>query len=124
LSNDAVSSKKEVFIVNAGIYNLISLFLGLVSWAIPAAQMALVKHKKGLGRFVPVLSMGACCLAIWFQICYDEHLVNIEDWSALMDTIAGVRRVSLFLLVTTCLLNLALACAERKILESLPNEEE
>ncbi len=111
--------------MNAGIYTWISLFLGLAGWAIPVAQIArLAKHKQGLGHFVPVLSMGACCLAIWFQICYDEHLVNIEDWSALMDTIAAVRGISLFLLITTCLLNLALACAEWKILESAPDKEE
>lgn len=102
--------------MSGGTYSLISLFLGLAGWAIPAAQIArLAKHKKGLGRLAPVLSMGACCLAIWFQICYDEHLVNIEDWSALMDAIPAVRRISLFLLITTFLLNLALACAERKI---------
>ncbi len=110
--------------MNSGAYNLISLCLGLTGWVIPVVQMArLAKHKKGLGRFTPVLSMGACCLALWFQICCNGHLVNIEDWSALMDTTDAVRGVSLFLLITTCLLNLALAFAERVMLESAPDGE-
>ena len=96
-----------------GMLNLASVFLGLVGWLIPVVQLMLcLSHKKGLGRFASVLSMGACGAAVWLQICYDEHLVNIADWSALMDTVGAVRMVSLFLLVTTLLLNLLLAYVE------------
>ena len=109
--------------MNYGLLNLGSVALGLIGWLIPAVQLGLcLVHKRGLGRFVPVLSMGACGLAIWLQICYDEHLVNIGDWSALMDTIAAVRMISLFLLVSTGLLNLALCCAERDI-DAKPEED-
>lgn len=102
--------------MNYGLLNLGSVVLGLIGWLIPAVRLGLcLVHKRGLGRFAPVLSMGACCLAIWLQICYDEHLVDIADWSALMDTVQAVRMVPLFLLVTTSLLNLALCCAERDI---------
>ncbi len=111
--------------MNSGTYNLISLCLGLAGWVIPVVQMArLAKHKKGLGRFSPILSMGACCLAVWFQICCNGHLVNIEDWSALMDTIDAARGVSLFLLITTFLLNLFLAGTEQVMLASAPDGEE
>ncbi|NBI65357.1 hypothetical protein D1646_00745 [Pseudoflavonifractor sp. 60] len=96
-----------------GMMNLCSVALGLIGWTIPVVQLALcVCQKRGLGRLASVLSLGACGVAIWFQICYDEHLVNIGDWSALMDTIKAVRVVSLFLLITTVLLNLALVWAE------------
>lgn len=96
-----------------GMLNLASIVLGLVGWAIPIIQIGrMVKEKRGLGRYTHILSMGACCLAIWFQICYDEHLVNIRDWSALMDTIGAVRLVSVFLLVVTLLINLLVAYAE------------
>lgn len=99
--------------MNYGILNLGSVALGLIGWIIPAVQLGLcLAHKRGLGRFAPVLSMGACCLAVWLQICYNEHLVDIGDWSALMDTVQAVRMVSLFLLVTTALLNLVLAWVE------------
>jgi len=96
-----------------GMLNLGSIVLGLAGWAIPIIQLrCLMKDKKGLGRYTHILSMGACCLAIWLQICYGEHLVMIEDWSALMDTVAGVRVVSMFLLAVTLLINLLTAYAE------------
>ena len=96
-----------------GMLNLGSIVLGLAGWILPILHVSqLSKKRRGLGRYAHILSMGACCLAIWLQICYDEHLVNIEDWSALMDTIKAVRVVSLFLLITTVLLNLALVWAE------------
>lgn len=99
--------------MNYGMLSLASIALGLVGWAIPIIQLSrLVKGKKGLGRYAHTLSMGACCLAIWFQICYDEHLVDIGDWSALMDTIGAVRKVSMFLLIVTLLINLLAAYAE------------
>lgn len=99
--------------MNYGMLNLASIVLGLVGWAIPIIQVGrLVKGKRGFGRYTYIFSMGACCLAIWFQICYDEHLVNIEDWSALMDTIGAVRLVSVFLLAVTLLINLLVAYAE------------
>ena len=96
-----------------GMLNLASIVLGLVGWAVPIIQIGrLVKEKRGFGRYTHILSMGACGLAIWLQICYDEHLVNIGDWSALMDTIGAVRKVSIFLLATTFLINLIMARVE------------
>lgn len=96
--------------MNYGMLNLGSIVLGLIGWAIPVIQLRhLANGKRGLGHYTHILSMGACGLAIWLQICYDEHLVGIEDWSALMDTIGAVRVVSAFLLVTTLLINLTAA---------------
>ena len=96
-----------------GMLNLGSIVLGLAGWILPILHISqLSKKRRGLGRYAHILSMGACCLAIWFQICYDEHLVNIGDWSALMDTIGAVRKVSIFLLVTTFLINLFMAYVE------------
>lgn len=93
--------------MNYGLLNLGSIVLGLIGWAVPVVQLKrLAEGRKGLGQYTHILSMGACGLAIWLQICYDEHLVDIEDWSALMDTIGAVRMISAFLLVTTLLINL------------------
>ena len=94
--------------MNYGMLNLGSIALGLLGWAIPVLALIWRKQPGRGSRLAPVFSMGACGLAIWLQICYDEHLVNIMDWSALMDTIGAVRMLSLFLLVTTLLLNLVL----------------
>lgn len=54
-----------------------------------------------------IVSLGCCALALWFQLCYQRHLVDIQDWSALLDTAGAVVQVSAFLLVTTLLDNLA-----------------
>lgn len=107
--------------MGCGMLNLGSIAFGLAGWILPilhASQLA--KRGKGLGRYVHTLSMGACALALWLQICYDEHLVNIADWSALMDTAAAVRKVSIFLLATTFLINLIMARVE----SALDKEEE
>lgn len=111
--------------MNYGMLNLGSVLLGLIGWAIPIIHIGrLAKEKRGLGRYAHILSMGACCLAIWFQICYDEHLVHIEDWSALMDTIGGVRTVSIFLLATTLLLNLVVAYGESMMDEEIKEDRD
>ena len=39
------------------------------------------------------------------QIRYSDHLVQIEDWSALLDTSRAVTWVSAVLLIVTILLN-------------------
>lgn len=99
--------------MNYGMLNLGSVVLGLVGWIIPVIRLKhLAKGRGGLGDYAHILSMGACGMAIWFQICYDEHLVDIGDWSALMDTIGAVRKIALFLLVTTLLINLIAACGK------------
>ena len=114
----------SVFLVLAVLYllslrkyneNTWSFLLGLVGWAIPIVQIyQRNKEKKWLGRFAPVLSMGACGLAIWMQL--HHYLENIEGLPERdIITARGVWIVALFLLVTTALLNLALCCAERDV---------
>jgi cytochrome c oxidase subunit 4 len=39
------------------------------------------------------------------QILYTDHLVQIEDWSALLDTSRAVTWVSAVLLIVTIMLN-------------------
>ena len=92
-----------------------SVLLGFAGWIIPIAQIyRRNKDKKGLGRFAPVLSMGACGLSIWMQLYhYLEHLDGLSRGDII--TARGVWIVALFLLATTGLLNLALCFAERDI---------
>lgn len=99
-----------------------SFLLGFAGWIIPILQMHWRnKNKKGMGRFAPVLSMGACCLSIWMQLYH--YLENIEDLPRLdIITAHGVWIVALFLLVTTVLLNLILAGSEKYI--DRKNEED
>ena len=91
-----------------GWLNLGSVALGLAGWIAPWLAFA-ENWRSGLGRrgLWHVVSLGCCALALWFQICYQRHLVEIQDWSALLDTAGAVGKVSGFLLVTTLLDNLA-----------------
>ena len=96
--------------------NLASVALGLIGWAIPVFQLGrMAKRKGGTGRYGHVLSMGACALALWCQIRYNEHLIDIEAWGAIVDTIDAVRKVALFLLVTTLVVNLVTAHMENAL---------
>ena len=91
-----------------GWLNLGSVVLGLAGWAVPWFSL-LGRGRPGLGGrgLWHIVSLGCCALALWFQICCQRHLVEIQDWSALLDTAGAVGKVSGFLLVTTLLDNLA-----------------
>ena len=52
-----------------------------------------------------ILSISACAISLYFQIFYNNYLVKIEDWSALMDTTGAVAFISAILLVGTIILN-------------------
>lgn len=87
--------------------NPASLLLGLVALILPIINI--VNHKKFNNKnctIFSVTSMGACATSIYFQILYNNHLVNINDWSAIMDTIGSLVFVSSTLLVITIILNI------------------
>ena len=54
-----------------------------------------------------VTSLGACAVSLCLQLFYSDHLVKIEDWSALLDTSHAVALVSALLLVVTMILNVS-----------------
>ena len=90
-----------------GWLNLDSVALGLAGWIAPWLAFA-GKGRSGPGRrgLWHIVSLGCCALALWFQLCYQRHLVDIQDWSALMDTSGAVAGISAFLLISTLLDNL------------------
>ncbi len=86
--------------------NLGSLVLGLTAWILPVANLA--KHNKADHRnwvVFSVVSVSACAISLCMQIFYQNYLVHIEDWSALMDTSSAVALVSTVLVVVTIVLN-------------------
>ncbi|MEL7609052.1 MAG: hypothetical protein AAGU74_06060 [Bacillota bacterium] len=88
--------------------NLGSLVLGLIAWILPAVNLA--RRNKTDRRSFAVFStasLGACAVSLYMQILYTDHLVKIEDWSALMDTSSAVAFAALALLAGTILLNAA-----------------
>lgn len=89
-----------------GLLNLGSLVLGLIAWILPVVN--LMRHEKRDHRdwiVLSIMSISACAISLWFQILYQDHLVKIEDWSALMDTTGAVAFVSAALLIVTIILN-------------------
>lgn len=89
-----------------GLLNVGSLILGLIAWILPIIN--LVKSKKpdyGNCATLSVMSISACAISLCFQIFYNNYLVEIADWSALMDTSSAVTFVSAVLLTVTIILN-------------------
>ena len=85
-----------------------SLLLGLIAWALPVINIAGMGSVKNKYRAVfSMASLGACAISLFFQIVYQNYLVRIEDWSAIMDTSDALVRVAAGLLVITLALNVA-----------------
>lgn len=98
-----------------GWLNVGSLVLGLVAWFIPVVSIVRYKKRKTKFPFVlPLLSMGACAGALWLQISFNNYLVQIQDWTALMDTTSTLNWVSAVLLIVTILLNIVSAMVIHK----------
>jgi len=100
----------------AGWLNLGSLILGLIAWILPVVN--LVQRNKADHRnwvVFSIVSVSACAISLCMQIFYTNHLVEAEDWSALLDTSSAVALVAVILLVVTIILNtFSLAVYHRK----------
>lgn len=93
--------------------NIGSLILGISALVLPVLVM--VRRVKGTKAGVWVwMSMGLCLLAIIFQMIYGNHLVEIEDWSALMDTSETTLFLAAKLALFTALLDMAAFLTARK----------
>jgi cytochrome c oxidase subunit 4 len=83
-----------------------SILLGLIAWAVPILSM---KHPEKYGikkccNFI-IVSFGACVASLCLQFFEINHRVEIEDWSAIMDTIGTLKWVAVILAVITLILN-------------------
>lgn len=89
-----------------GLLNLGSLVLGLIAWILPVVNLMRYKKCGHNNWFVlSIISISACAISLCFQIFYNYHLVKIEDWSALMDTMGAVAIAAAVLLIFTIILN-------------------
>ncbi|QSQ09691.1 hypothetical protein H0A61_02070 [Koleobacter methoxysyntrophicus] len=87
--------------------NLGSLLLGLIAWIVPILA---IKHTgkdsvKNCFRF-SIISFSACITSLCLQLFEINHRVQIQDWSALMDTIGTLIWVAVILVVITLILNI------------------
>jgi len=90
----------------SGWLNIGSLALGLIAWILPVISlMRYVRQDHRNWVVLSFISFSACAISLSFQIFYHYHLVKIEDWSALMDTMGGVAFASAVLLIVTIILN-------------------
>lgn len=89
-----------------GWLNIGSVLFGLIALIIPIIN--LMKEDKtvsnNLGVFSGV-SISSCAISLCMQIFYANHLVNIEDFTAMMDILGVVANASAVLLVATIVLN-------------------
>ncbi|MEI3614420.1 hypothetical protein [Pseudogracilibacillus sp. SO30301A] len=89
-----------------GLLNLGSLLLGLTAWILPVVNLMRFKnynHRHWVA--LSITSISTCAVSLCFQIFYNYHLVKIEDWSALMDTMGAVVFAAATLLIVTIILN-------------------
>ncbi len=88
------------------LFNLGSLLFGIIAWMLPFIN--LVQHAKSPHRKCTVISaasLSACGISLCLQIFELNHRINIQDWSALLDTSNTVAIVAAVLLVVTISLN-------------------
>ncbi|SDN62054.1 hypothetical protein SAMN04488053_102251 [Alkalicoccus daliensis] len=89
-----------------GYLNVASFLLGLFAWALPFLNLIRDPHtRQSKWGMTALLSLSACAVALLLQIFYNLHLVEIQDWAALEDTMGGVAFVSAVLLSITLILN-------------------
>ena len=90
-----------------GCLNKGSLLFGLIALVIPIINL-MMQYKsasKNLG-ILSGISISACAISLCMQILYANQLVNIQDWTALMDLTDTVAKVSSVLLIATITLNI------------------
>lgn len=81
--------------------NFASLLFGIVAIIIPLTQKTLKISPVKI-----VTSFSLSLIAIGCQIAYQNHLVEIEDFSAIADTMGSLLFASTILIVLTILMNL------------------
>jgi cytochrome c oxidase subunit 4 len=88
-----------------GLLNLGSLLFGLTSWIIPFVLIVRKKFSSKSAIKAIFASLVSVIISLIMQIYYTKHLVNIEDWSALMDTHGSLVFVASVLSAFTVVLN-------------------
>ena len=83
-------------------FNLGSLILGLAAWVLPFLAI----RKKDRFGLCCLGSFGCCILSLLLQLFEVKNRVNIEDWSALMDTMRAVVLAAVVMIVVMLVCNL------------------
>ena len=86
-------------------FSLLSIFCGAAALALPV--IAIVRRKNALP--FAAASMGLCTFSLLGQIFEYNNRVNVQDWSALLDTSYAVLFCAAVLVALALVLNIA-AC--------------
>ena len=86
----------------SAIFNLGSLILGLAAWGLPFLAIG----KKDRFSICCLGSFGCCILSLLLQLFEVKNRVNLEDWSALMDTMHAVVLAAVGMVVVMLVCNL------------------
>lgn len=89
-----------------GWLNVGSMVFGLIGCILPVINIILGSKfvNKNWIAF-SIVSISACAVSLWMQIIYINHLINIEDWTAIMDISNAIVSISGLLLLVTIILN-------------------
>lgn len=90
-------------------FNIGSLVLGLIAWILPIVSLLKYKQQPQQNQnwvILSIISISACAISLGLQIFESYHLVKLEDWSALMDTMGAIAIIAAVLLFVTILLNI------------------
>ena len=85
--------------------NLISIGLGLIALILPSYFLIKQKANHRYCHWVVFFSMAWAMFSVLIQSLYTRQLVQLNDWSALLDTQGIVVLVSAILIVLVLLLN-------------------
>lgn len=92
-----------LWINDSGFFNIGSLLLGIVAWITAACAIGISNKKSNV---LSTISFSACLSALFLQLLEINHRIEINDHTAIMDTIEFVAHVSLILVLITILLNI------------------
>lgn len=89
-----------------GLLNIGSIILGLIAFILPVINLIRYNTSNNPYWFVfALMSIASCMFSLGMQIFYINYLINIKDWTAIMDTINIVVFSAALLLVATIVLN-------------------
>lgn len=99
---------------DVGFLNLTNLILSTIAWLIPVVCLVLPsKEKNKIWGVLSFTSITACVATLFFQTCYQKHLVDIWEWSAEVDRTDTFMFATSTLLVVTLALNILVFLAYR-----------
>ncbi|SIS46243.1 hypothetical protein [Salimicrobium flavidum] len=88
--------------------NIGSLLLGVFAWSLPIINLLKERKSDENQLLVAVTSLSACAISLCLQMYYTYHKLIIEDWAALMDTMATVIYAASVLVAVTVFLNVVM----------------